>query len=256
VEPFFPSGSNLYVVFGVFAFLLVVFHWVLVRWLRLSSADWKIVDYVWLGFAALGLFSAAGQVRTLAATAQLSMLRDRTAYQSSDLQRLITSLQKRNGNVCGRTFIPSEGSPPPEKLNIAEREYNLTCEWVDKLASAIPPRELPTCECVSKPGSGIPGELPKTPQIISPDSLPRRPGVSSGDLKQTIDGFYRQLEWYNQAVVAFDADAEAAKLRRRDLDCHRAVPSRHRYRAPDHKGDRRTQACAPADLATLRGRVD
>jgi hypothetical protein len=175
VQPFFPSGANLYVVFGVFAFLLILFDLTLVRWARLSSSSWKIVDYIWLGFAALGLFSAAAQVRALAATNQISMFQQRAAVGSSHLRGLVTLLESRPGPLC-RTF--------PRSLEGVQQEYDQACEWFDHL------------------GSAILRELPMPPKPISAASLPSRPDASIDDLNVIIDGFYRQLESYNQDVEA------------------------------------------------------
>ena len=173
MQPFFPSGANLYVVLGVFAFLLILFDLTLVRWLRLSSSSWKIVDYIWLGFRTLGLFGAAAQVRTLAATNQISMFQERAAVGLSTLRGLATLLESRPGPVC-RTFTRSQYSAPQEEMERVQREYNQACEWFEHL------------------GSAIPRELPIPPKLISTASLPSRPDASIGELKDIIDGFYRQ----------------------------------------------------------------
>jgi hypothetical protein len=181
MQPFFPGGANLYVVFGVFAFFLVLFDLTLVRWFKLSSSWWKIVDYIWLGFAALGLFSTAAQVRKLAATDQINMFQQRAAVGLSALRDVATILKARPGPVC-RTFIRSQNSPPQEEMERAQQAYNQACEWFERL------------------GSIIPREVPMPPKLISADSLPSRPDDSIGDLKAIIDSFYDQLEYYNQDV--------------------------------------------------------
>jgi len=66
-----------------------------------------------------------------------------------------------------------------------QREYNQACDWFGNL------------------GSTIPRELPMPPKVISAASLPSRPNTSMGDLKDMIDGFYRQLEYYNESIQPF-----------------------------------------------------
>jgi len=57
LEPHFPLGASLATVLAVFAFFLVAFNVILVRWLKLGRVAWKRIEYVWLGFAALAWIS-------------------------------------------------------------------------------------------------------------------------------------------------------------------------------------------------------
>jgi hypothetical protein len=174
-----PRRSKFVCGLAAFALFLIVFHLTLVRGLGLSAFSWKIVDYIWLGFAALGLFSAAAQVRTLAATSQIDMFQQRAANGLSILRYVI----RPGPGVC-RTFTRAPNSPPQEEFERVQREYNQACEWLDHLGSIIP-REVPT-----------------PPKLISAASLPGRPDASIGDLKNMIDGVYEQLEFYNRDVEA------------------------------------------------------
>ena len=64
----FPTFTNVWVVLSVCAAEAVLFHLLLVLWLKIGKRAWKIVDYIWLSLAALGIFGAAGQARQLVAT--------------------------------------------------------------------------------------------------------------------------------------------------------------------------------------------
>ena len=59
----FPAFTNVWVVSSIFVAKLIFLHAVLVFWLKLGKCAWKIVDYIWLSLAALGIFGAAGQAR-------------------------------------------------------------------------------------------------------------------------------------------------------------------------------------------------
>lgn len=63
-----------------------------------------------------------------------------------------------------------------------QKEYNQACDWIKRVASRIPAQ-------VATPASPI-----------QPNALPPRPDASTGDLKDIIDGFYRQLGYYNRDV--------------------------------------------------------
>jgi hypothetical protein len=192
MQPFFPTGANLYVVLGVFVLLLIIFDLVLVRYFKLSSISWKRVDYIWLGFAALGLIAAAAQVRELVATDQIDMFQQRANAGLSRLRGSATLLGSDSGPVC-RTFVRSQYSPPQEEFDRIQQEYNRVCGWFKQIGSAIP-RELP-----------IPPKL---------TTLPSGPDASINDLKNIIDSFYQQLEFYNQDVEAFSTVYNARKRSR------------------------------------------
>src|SRR5262249_35604179 len=126
---FIPAGAQLSLVLGVFVFLLVAFDLIFVRWLKLGKIAWKLVDYVWLGFAALGLIGSVAQVRTLAASAERGLYEDRAAFAFNIAKSLADADAARPGAIC-RTFVRSEYSPPPDEFERIQREYDVACQWI------------------------------------------------------------------------------------------------------------------------------
>lgn len=185
LEPHFPLGANLVAVFIVFVVLLVALDIILVRWLKLGKTAWKRVEYIWLGFATLGVFGAVAQVREITANAQLAIFQDRATSAFQSFRSLVDSYASEPGTVC-RTFIRSEYSPPPDEFDRTQSEYKQACEWVKLVAQTIP------------------SQLPTPAKSFSPSSLPARPpDSSSADLKDIIDGLYSQLDFYNREYAIF-----------------------------------------------------
>ncbi|HZF12202.1 MAG TPA: hypothetical protein VFE33_25730 [Thermoanaerobaculia bacterium] len=185
LQPWFPPMAKLGTILLLFAVLLVAFDLVLVRWLKLGKQAWKRVDYLWLSFAALGLLGAVSQARIYAAGSQLSQYHARAAMRYEDFRQLVIMLAAKPGAVC-RTFTPSEHSPVTDTFLRVQREYDQACYWVSDLAGRLP----------AQPSD------PAAP--MSPNSLGARPQATIGDLKDIIDGVYRQLGYYNRdaAVVS------------------------------------------------------
>jgi hypothetical protein len=165
--------------------LLLLFDLVLVRWLNLGKKGWKRVDYIWLGFTALGFFGAVSQARIYAAGAQVSQYQGRAAASLTALHDLVNMLAAKPGAVC-RTFIRSEYSPPADEFAQVQREYNEACQWIGKVATNLPTQ----IQAPAKP--------------ISREFLGSSPSVTTGDLRDIIEGVYRQLGYYNRdaALVA------------------------------------------------------
>lgn len=177
-EPWFPLSADIRVVLVVFAFLLLAFDLILVRWCKLNKVAWKRVEYVWLGFAALGLFGAVSQVRVSVAHSQKSMFEERT-LRSFEAVRHLTGLLSSNPGVLCRTFIRSEFSPPSAEFDKVQNEYNQACQWIKDISSQLPK------------------QMESPPTIIQSTSLKSPPKASSADLNDIIDGVYRQLGYYN-----------------------------------------------------------
>jgi hypothetical protein len=123
----FPPFTNpLYVVL-TFICALLLFHLILVVWLRLGKLSWKIIDYIWLGFAALGLIGAEGQTKRLIAGSMSTIAEERVIGNYYPFRMLVDDYSQE-GAVC-RTFVRSEYSPPPEEFERAQRDYDTVCRW-------------------------------------------------------------------------------------------------------------------------------
>ena len=198
MQSFLPASANLYVVLSVFIFFLVIFHLILVRWIKLSSKAWKKVDYVWLGFAALGLFAAVEQVRVLYATNQIDMFQDRATSSLNFTKDIVRQLASTPGAVC-RTFVRSEVSPPQQEFERLQQEYNQVCDWLQGLEQKLP------------------SEVSTPPISINPDVFSPLPNLSDSVLKQTIDIFFKQIDNYNQAAEELRQVYIATQRTTRDL---------------------------------------
>jgi hypothetical protein len=172
----FPPLTKLWVVLTIFAGALVVFHLVLVYWLKLGRIAWKWVDFCWLAFAVLGLIGAAEQARQAVAVSLVEIAEARTTVTYSPV-RSLADIYSREGPVC-RTFVRSEYSPPPDEFNRAQREYNIACEWFRKVALALPQQ----------------AEMHEiTDEILLPE-----PNITEDDLKSILREFRQQIAYHNE----------------------------------------------------------
>jgi hypothetical protein len=172
----FPLLTNASAVFIIFIIAIVCLHAVLVFWLKLGKRAWKAIDYVWLGFAALGLIGAAGQARQELAQNRISFSESRADGMYSLAKSLADSYSKDPGAVC-RKFIRGQYSPPEAELDRTQHEYDLACEWFKSVAMKLP--------------------LSYDRREITNEALPPDPVVTAGDLKDILAGFHKQVDYYN-----------------------------------------------------------
>lgn len=184
-DVFMPLGASLLVVLAVFLGFLIAFDIVLVRWLKLGKVAWKRVDYIWLGFGALGLLGAVAQVRMASASAQLDMYEKRAVIAFDSVKHLV-ELYASPGAIC-RTFVRSELSPPPEEFQRIQNDYNVACAWVKQVNNAL-----------SKHAAS-------PPRPIDWASLPPRPKVSEGALNDMFRGLDSQVAYFDQSIEAFES---------------------------------------------------
>ena len=185
-EPFMPITANLVVVLVAFVVLLLVFDILLVRWKPLGKVAWKRVDYIWLGFAALGLLGSVAEVRMASASAQVAMYEVRVVAAFRAVQSLVNLDASTPGAIC-RTFIRSAFSPPPDEFQRVQNEYNVACDWVKSVHAIV-------------------AELsPSPPQRLDSTRWPPRPQVSDGALLDMFRGLDRQMEYWSRSFDSFEA---------------------------------------------------
>jgi hypothetical protein len=145
------SATPLYL-FIFFAALLLIFHLVLVVWLKICDVAWKRVDYYWLGATALGVFAASAQASHYLSDIYLrgfEIPRTEFAYQT-----LHSELQDPSGVCLPR--VKTEYSPPDFDEIVKEQES--ICQWAKSNAAAMPsvlPTPFPLLENLGyKPFSG------------------------------------------------------------------------------------------------------
>jgi hypothetical protein len=171
-----PFFAKLWVVGIIFIVFMVLLDLILVRWRRISAVAWKRVDYIWLGFAALGLIGAVAQSRQLTAT---NFLPYASQTKSLDFRNIRQYIEMEVGSpaIC-RTFTRTQYSPPPEEAERILHEYNRVCEWFNQVSATFPKTE-PS------------GEIPFT-------SLPASPEVTLKDLRETVAGLRVTFDYYNE----------------------------------------------------------
>jgi hypothetical protein len=138
------SATPLYLL-ALFIFLLVVFHLVLVKWLKLGDVAWKRIDYVWLGAAALGVLASSAQADRFLSNLHLQGVeatRTEFAYRT-----LRADLADPPGVCLPR--VRSEYSPPD--FDDIVKEQQAICQWAKATAASmpdIPPMPFPPLEDV------------------------------------------------------------------------------------------------------------
>jgi hypothetical protein len=194
IEAYFPPGAKLGTVLLVFFISLILFHAVLVYWFKIGKIGWKIVDYVWVSMAALGLIGSVGQARQLMAS-NFARRFDQMAPLAYDQLRYTMERYKTGvGDAC-RTFVRGEWSPPKEDLERMQREYDAVCDWFKNVAERIV-LEVPI-------------------KTIDPKTIPSAPSVAGKDLNRQIAEFQRDLAQHNEAAqerASLDKAAERSDI--------------------------------------------
>src|SRR6266446_2498812 len=129
----YPVLARPLAMLGVFSACLITFH-VLFVWLwPFTKRTWNIVDYIWLGVAAVGIVGAAGTIRRQIAT-NYAIIAESRAQTSYDLARhQVETLT--SPAVCAR-FTRSEFSPP--NLDVIQQEYDRICQFGRDALKKIP----------------------------------------------------------------------------------------------------------------------
>jgi hypothetical protein len=179
-----PIFVRTWVVIGIFAVALIGFHayWV---WMRpLSKVGWKKVDYLWLGLAIISLIGYVTQSRGIVAG---YLLRSATIQMDGAYRSLSSTAEMYDNDpaIC-RSFVRSPYSPPEEEFQRSQHEFNVACDWFDKVAKAILHRDRAPNRKVSWT------DLPATPTFTEPM------------LKNDLGYLQREVDHYNTVVTAHD----------------------------------------------------
>ena len=132
IPPLIEIGSNLYWLFGLFGVFLLMFHAWLVCWKPMGEIGWKYVDYIWLGFAVIGLVGQAAQVRQQWYTSAYEMSHFRVEGALMSLKR--TANFSIGPAIC-RTFVRTEYSP--KDFDQVQSEYNFACSEFTRLTKEV-----------------------------------------------------------------------------------------------------------------------
>ncbi|HHT9136865.1 MAG TPA: hypothetical protein ACFYEK_06405 [Candidatus Wunengus sp. YC60] len=116
-----------------FVIFLIVLDLLLVRWLKLSKVAWKKTEYVWLGFATLGLIGMAIDAKTLLSR---NLLQQHVERQYGMYVSVRQDIEFGTGAAICRKFIRSEYSPAD--LEEIQREYDFACTWFRERLVQLP----------------------------------------------------------------------------------------------------------------------
>ena len=161
------------------AFLLLVIasvisFAVLVYWCRLSRAQWKRLDYVWLGFTAIGLFG-------LVEKNQISKSQVEQIYSKVRLEAFIKDIQA----ALKVSWICSEISQGPFSSNNFEETrliQDSICAWSERVRKVI--------------------EVDINQHSLIPDI--QIPSVSNKVQKEFVNDIVMRVEDYNQNLTDFN----------------------------------------------------
>jgi len=180
-----PFFARISVVIAIFLVALLAFHIYWVWWKPLDKIGWKKVDYLWLGLTIISLIGYVSQSRSIiagylvrGATLQMS-----GAYYS--LSRTAEMYGNNNPGIC-RTFVRGPHSPPAEQFQRSQQEFNIACDWFNKVATIIPLRDKPPAAKI------LLVDLPPIPTFTEP--------VLTGNLR----ALEKELSNFNATVATHD----------------------------------------------------
>jgi hypothetical protein len=134
---FLKVATNFWALCLLLLFLIAVFHLLFVRVFKFGKRAWKIVDYVWLSMAALGLLAAAREVRSSLAANRIELATARTRFV---LQTLRSELVTNPTWLCMR-FVRMDYSP--SNLEIIQAQFDAVCQWLKTAAGTLPKDDNP-----------------------------------------------------------------------------------------------------------------
>lgn len=121
---------------AAFIALLAISHLVFIKLLKMSAIAWKVVDYIWLGMAALGLITSSSRVDQYISIELLNNLeipRMESIYRS--LRYWVDSAASSESGVC-LTRVRSELSPD-EFYDMVD-EQQTQCSYFRALDASLP----------------------------------------------------------------------------------------------------------------------
>ena len=137
IDAYFPPAADIKNVLVCFFILLLLCHVFFVWCRNLSKRAWKIVDYLWLAVAAIGLVGASANIRVYVAHKSLESSEVRIANYYGLFRYILETNARDNGYVC-RVFERGEYSPPEPEFSNAQKEFDRVCAWLKQKEKTMP----------------------------------------------------------------------------------------------------------------------
>lgn len=177
----FPITTNPWALVGLFFVALLVLHVVLVFWLKVGKRGWKLADYYWLGFTAIGLIGASGQARHLVAKNMEPTAKAHASWEYDRLLYEINFYSADPGVIC-RTFTPSPLLSEAQHYAV-QTQFDAACKWMKDVSRLVPPKD-----------AGGPLDI---------NTWPGRPTVHN-ETDQFMQTVFRYVADYNESVHSRD----------------------------------------------------
>lgn len=148
-----PIFTNPGWIFAVFVSALLVFHLMFVWPKNLRKRCWKVIDYIWLGTALLGVIGSVSVGRQAVAQGLLTTALTVVESSASEVE---TALHfGASGAIC-RRFVRSEFSPPQAEFDRIQREFDAQCTWFTQAIERLNSSPFPNRKPVSPEDLGGP----------------------------------------------------------------------------------------------------
>jgi len=143
-------GSSLLMI-CLLLFFTVLFHATFI-WFpaqKKSPTFWKVIDYIWLGLAALGIITACQNVRVVLAETHLQNTQTQAEFAYKNFRYLVGD-EEAPPYIC-REFKRSPFSP--ENFDEIVKEYDQFCVWNKLWIASLPERVAPDYPEINIPPS-------------------------------------------------------------------------------------------------------
>lgn len=129
-----PWYTSIWWVFLVFSVSLIIFHLAFVWIGRLTSIQWKQIDYIWVLCALLGVLGSVEQSRSLVVRNEANSAEYRI---DSAFKWVLSASEYGTPSAICRNFVRSELSPPQEIFMRIQQEFDLQCEWFKDISTKL-----------------------------------------------------------------------------------------------------------------------
>jgi hypothetical protein len=128
-----PWFTSLWAIVGVFFFMLLVFHILLIRSFPPSAVWWKKIDYIWLAMAFFGIITSVDTGRQ---TIGGNLLWIESARLDGARDFIASRLESGQSISLCRQFAPSPLFTPEELIKF-QMEFDAQCNWHRNIAATI-----------------------------------------------------------------------------------------------------------------------